>query len=37
MLGLQENYSTKKVTIYHSDDNWSMDLLDLNDYGAKKH
>ena len=28
-------YVTNKINIYHIDDTWSIDLLDLNDYGPK--
>ena len=32
----KKNYITNKINIYHIDDTWSIDLLDLNDYGTKK-
>ena len=31
----KKNYITNKINIYHIDDTWSIDLLDLNDYGVK--
>ena len=31
----KKNYITNKINIYHIDDTWSIDLLDLNDYGPK--
>ena len=31
----KKNYVTNKINIYHIDDTWSIDLLDLNDYGPK--
>ena len=33
--GPKKNYITNKINIYHIDDTWSIDLLDLNDYGPK--
>ena len=29
-------YPTKKVDVYHIDDIWSLDILDLNVYGSEK-
>ena len=29
-------YVTNKTDVYHIDDTWSLDILDLNDYGPKK-
>ena len=31
----KKNYITNKINIYHIDDTWSIDLLDLNDYSPK--
>ena len=31
----KKNYSTNKTIVKHIDDNWSMDLLDMVDYGVK--
>ena len=31
----KKNYITNKIDIFHIDDTWSIDLLDLNDYGPK--
>ena len=28
-----KNYATNKTNVYHIIDSWSMDILDLNDYG----
>ena len=31
----KKNYSTEKTDVYHFDDIWSLDILDLRDYGSK--
>ena len=31
----KRNYATNKTDVYHIDDIWSLDLLDLEDYGSK--
>ena len=31
-----KNSHTNKADVYQTNDTWSMDLLDLNDYGPKK-
>ena len=31
--GPKQNYPTKKTDIWHIDDQWNLDLLDLKDYG----
>ena len=31
----KRNYDTNKTDVYHIDDIWSLDILDLNDYGPK--
>ena len=31
----KKNYATNKTDVYHIDDIWSLDLLDLKDYGPK--
>ena len=31
----KKNYATNKTYVYHSDDNWSLNILDLKDYGPK--
>ena len=31
-----KNYNTNKTDIYHIDDIWSLDILDLKDYGPGK-
>ena len=31
----ERNYPTNKTDVYHIDDIWSLDILDLNDYGPK--
>ena len=31
----KENYATNKTDVYHIDDIWSLDILDLKDYGPK--
>ena len=28
-------YITNKTEVYHTDDTWSLDLLDLNEYGPE--
>ena len=30
-----KNYATNKTDVYHFDDIWSLDILDLKDYGPK--
>ena len=30
------NYSSKKTDVYHFDDMWSLDILDIKDYGVEK-
>ena len=32
---LKKNYPTNKTDVYHIDDIWSLDILDLKDYGPK--
>ena len=29
----KKNYNTNKTDVYHIDDIWSLDILDLKDYG----
>ena len=31
----KKNYATKKTDVYHIDDIWSLDILDLKDYGPE--
>ena len=31
----KKNYATNKTNVYHIDDIWSLDILDLNDYGPE--
>ena len=31
----EKNYPTNKTDVYHIDDNWSLDILDLKDYGSE--
>ena len=31
----KRNYSTNKTDVYHIDDIWSLDILDLKDYGSE--
>ena len=31
----KKNYATNKTNVYHIDDIWSLDILDLKDYGSK--
>ena len=31
----EKNYSTNKTDVYHIDDKWSLDILDLKDYGPE--
>ena len=33
--GPKKNYITNKTDVYHIDDIWSLDVLDLKDYGPK--
>ena len=33
--GPKRNYATNKTDVYHIDDTWSLDILDLKDYGSK--
>ena len=33
--GPKKNYATNKTDVYHIDEIWSLDTLDLKDYGAK--
>ena len=33
----KKNYVTNKTIIYHIDDVWSLDILDLKDYGPENH
>ena len=33
--GPKRNYSTNKADVYHIDDIWSLDILDLKDYGPE--
>ena len=32
----KKNYATNKTDVYHIDDIWSLDILDLKDYGPEK-
>ena len=32
----KKNYPTNKTEVYHIDDTWSLDILDLKDYGPEK-
>ena len=34
-IGQEQNYITKKTDVYHIDDIWSLDILDLNNYGPE--
>ena len=31
----KKNFSTNKTDVYHDDDIWSLDIVDLNDYGPE--
>ena len=31
----KKKYSTKKTDVYHIDDFWSLDILDLKDFGPE--
>ena len=31
----EKNYPTNKTDVYHIDDNWSLDILDLKEYGPE--
>ena len=31
----KKKYATNKTDVYHIDDNWSLDILDLEDYGPE--
>ena len=31
----EKNYATIKTDFYHTDDIWSLDILDLKDYGTE--
>ena len=33
--GPKKNYATNKTDVYHIDDTWSLDILDLKDYGPE--
>ena len=33
--GPKLNYATNKTDVYHIDDTWSLDILDLKDHGPK--
>ena len=33
--GSKRNYATNKTDVYHIDDTWSLDILDLEDYGPE--
>ena len=33
----KKNYATSKTDVFYIDDTWSMDLLDLVDYGPKNY
>ena len=33
--GRKKNYATNKTDVYHIDDIWSLDILDLKDYGPE--
>ena len=32
----EKDYATNKTDVYHIDDLWSVDILDLKDYGPEK-
>ena len=32
----KKNFATNKTDVYHIDDIWSLDILDLKDYGPEK-
>ena len=32
----KNNYATNKTDVYHFDNNWSLDIHDLKDYGPEK-
>ena len=32
----KKNYSTNKTDVYHIDDSWSLDIIDLKHYGPEK-
>ena len=34
-IGPKKNYATNKTDVYHIDDIWSLDILDLKDYGPE--
>ena len=34
--GPKRNYATNKTDVYYIDDVWSLDILDLKDYGPEK-
>ena len=31
----KKNYATNKTNVYHIDEIWSLDILDLKDYGVE--
>ena len=31
----KKNFATSKTDVYHIDDNWSLDILDIKDYGTE--
>ena len=33
--GPKKNYATNKTDVYHIDNTWSLDILDLKDYGPE--
>ena len=33
--GPKKNYATNRINVYHIDDVWSLDILDLKDYGPE--
>ena len=33
--GSRKSYPTNKTDVYHFDDTWSLDILDLKDYGPE--
>ena len=34
--GPKRNYAATKTDVYHIDDIWSLDIIDLKDYGPEK-
>ena len=31
----KKKYATNKIDVYHNDEFWSLDMLDLEDYGSE--